>query len=260
MSPDILGPHAGLVVGARALLKPRERRDQKLFLVEGPQAVREALNAGLVQTLFVDHTRESVVEEFGEEASALVTTRAIESLSETEQPQGVVAVCTMPVRSLEDVLAEAPKLLVVCVGISDPGNLGTIIRTADAAGADAVLVTTGSVDVFNGKIIRSSAGSLFHLPVVQGLDPLQCAQALSEAGITSFGLAGQGTTSLFALHDDVLREPIAWWLGSEAHGLPAELVTRVQAVSIPMPGAAESLNVAVAGAIAMFASVRARFS
>ncbi len=260
MSPDILGPHAGLVVGARALLKPRERRDQRLFLAEGPQAVREALNAGLVQTLLVDHTREAMVSEFGDEASALVTTRAIESLSETEQPQGVVAICTMPVRSLDDVLAERPSLLVVCVGISDPGNLGTIIRTADAAGADAVLATAGSVDAFNGKVIRSSAGSLFHLPLVQGLEPLEATAALGEAGITSFGLAGQGATSLFDLHDAVLREPLAWWLGSEAHGLPSGLLTRVQAVSIPMPGQAESLNVAVAGAVAMFATVRARFS
>ncbi len=260
MSPDILGPHAGLVVGARALLKPRERRDQKLFLAEGPQAVREALNAGLVQTLLVDHTREAVVEEFGDEATALVTTRAIESLSETEQPQGVVAVCTMPLRTLEDVLAERPQLLLVCVNIGDPGNLGTLIRTADAAGADAVLVTAGSVDVFNGKIIRSSAGSLFHLPVVQGLDAVDCANALSTHGITSFGLAGQGATALFDLQDEVLREPHAWWLGSEAHGLPTELLTRVQPVAIPMPGNAESLNVAIAGAIAMFTSVRARFS
>ncbi|MHB0928617.1 MAG: TrmH family RNA methyltransferase [Candidatus Nanopelagicales bacterium] len=260
MSPDILGPHAGLVVGARALLKPRERRDQKLFLAEGPQAVREALNAGLVQTLLVDHTRDAMVEEFGDEATAFVTSRAIESLSETEQPQGVVAVCTMPLRTLEDVLAEGPQLLAVCVGISDPGNLGTIIRTADAAGADAVLVTSGSVDVFNGKIIRSSAGSIFHLPVVQGLDAVAMAQALSGAGVASYGLAGQGATSLFDLADEQLIEPTAWWLGSEAHGLPGELLTRVQAVSIPMPGEAESLNVAVAAAIALFATVRARFS
>lgn len=259
MSPDVLGPHAGLVVGARALLKPRERRDQKLFLAEGPQAVREALNAGLVQTLLVDHTRESVVEEFGDEATAFVTTRAIESLSETEQPQGVVAVCTMPLRTLQQVLAEQPTLLLVCVGINDPGNLGTIIRTAHAAGADGVLVTSGSVDVFNGKIIRSSAGSLFQVPVVQGLDPLATAASLSAAGIASYGLAGLGATSLFDLHDELLREPSAWWMGSEAHGLPDELLARMQPVSIRMPGHAESLNVAVAAAIAMFASVRARF-
>ena len=258
MSPDILGPHAGLVVGARALLKPRERRDKRLFLVEGPQAVREALAAGIVRTLLVDHTRDAVMEEFGSEATALVTSRALESLSETEQPQGVVAVCAMPSQSLDDVRLDAARLVVVCVAVTDPGNLGTIIRTADAAGADAVLVTQGSVDVFNGKIIRASAGSLFRLPVVQGLDAAQVLQAIGSAGIVSYGLAGEGATSLFDLDDAVLAEPTAWWLGSEAHGLPVELVRSMQPVAIPMPGGAESLNVAVAGAIAMYATVRAQ--
>ncbi len=257
MSPDILGPHAGLVVGARALLKPRERRDAKLFLVEGPQAVREALEAGIVRTLFVDHTRQAVVDEFGAEATAFVTSRAIESLSDTEQPQGVVAVCAMPSQSLIDVLRGDPKLVVVCHEVNDPGNLGTIIRTADAAGADAVLVTQGSVDVFNGKIIRASAGSLFRVPVVQGLDAQAVVLALAEAHITSYGLAGLGAISLFELNNETLRQSTAWWLGSEAHGIPAEVLRSMQAVAIPMPGGAESLNVAVAGAIALYASVRA---
>lgn len=257
MSPDILGPHAGLVVGARALLKPRERRDKRLFLVEGPQAVREALAAGLVRTLLVDHTREAVVAEFGADATAFVNPRAMESLSDTEQPQGVVAVCAMPTRGLEDVLANKPKLLVVCESVNDPGNLGTIIRTADAAGADAVLVTAGSVDVFNPKIIRAAAGSLFHVPVVQGLEGPQLLQRLGEAGIVSYGLAGQGANDLFDI-DDALEHATAWWLGSEAHGLPVELLRGMQTVSIPMPGHAESLNVAVAAAIALYASVRAQ--
>lgn len=258
MSPDILGPHSGLVVGARALLKPRERRDQQLFLVEGPQAVREALAAGFVQTLLVDHTRESVVEEFGDDADAFVSPKALESITETEQPQGVVAICAMPTRTLADTLDERPTLLAVCVGINDPGNLGTIIRTADAAGADAVLVTSGSADVYNGKVIRSTAGSIFHIPVIQNLDAEATATALREAGITSFGLAGGGSTDIFALDDALLREPSAWWLGSEAHGLPTALLSQLQAVSIPMAGSAESLNVATAGGIALFTSSRAR--
>lgn len=258
MSPDILGPHAGLVVGARALQRPRERRNQHLFLVEGPQAVREALAAGLVRTLFVDHTRPAVVEEFGGEATTLVTSRAIESLAETEQPQGVVAVCAMPMRTLDDVVQPGLGLLVVCAGIGDPGNLGTIIRTADAAGADGIVVTAGSADVFNGKVIRSSAGSVFHLPIVQGVEAGDALDAIDRASLTSFGLAGGGSTALFDLDDELLREPTAWWLGSEAHGLPSELLVRMHQVSIPMPGDAESLNVAIAAGIALFSTVRAR--
>ena len=258
MSPDILGPHSGLVVGARALLKPRERRDQQLFLVEGPQAVREAIAAGYVQTLLVDHTRDAVVAEFGDTADAFVTPKAMDSLSETEQPQGVVAVCAIPKRSLDDVIAERPTLLAVCVEINDPGNLGTIIRTADAAGADAVLVTSGSADIYNGKVLRSTAGSIFNLPVLQHLDANDILSALTAAGITSFGLAGGGSTSMFDLSDELLQSPTAWWLGSEAHGLPIAMLARMQSVSIPMQGSAESLNVATAAGIALFASARSR--
>lgn len=258
MSPDILGPHSGLVVGARALLKPRERRDQRLFLVEGPQAVREALDAGFVQTLLVDHTRDAVVAEFGDVADALVSPKAMDSLTDTEQPQGVVAICAMPTRTLDDVLTERPTLLAVCVEINDPGNLGTIIRTADAAGADAVLITAGSADAYNGKVIRSTAGSIFHIPVIQQLDATHTLAALTAAGIASFGLAGGGTTSLFEMDDALLQQPTAWWMGSEAHGLPLVMLSRMQPVSIPMQGSAESLNVATAAGISLFASVRAR--
>ena len=260
MSPDILGPHAGLVVGARALQRPRERRNQHLFLAEGPQAVREALAAGLVRTLFVDHTRPAAMEEFGAEATALVTSRAIESLAETEAPQGVIAVCAMPSRTLVDTLQADTSFVVVCAGIGDPGNLGTIIRTADAAGADAVVVTAGSADVFNGKVIRSSAGSVFRIPVVQGVEPDEALDALEASGLTSLGLAGGESMTLFDIDDELLREPTAWWLGSEAHGLPRDLLSRMQGVSIPMPGDAESLNVAVAAGVAIFATVRARRS
>lgn len=258
MSPDILGPHSGLVVGARALLKPRDRRDQQLFLVEGPQAVREALGAGFVQTLLVDHTREAVVEEFGDIADAFVTPKAMDSLTETEQPQGIVAICAMPKRGLADIMADGATLIAVCVEINDPGNLGTIIRTADAAGADAVLVTAGSADVYNGKVIRSTAGSIFHVPVVQQLDVNEIASALDAAGVQSLGLAGGGSTSLFDLDVELLQQPTAWWLGSEAHGLPLAMLSRMQPVSIPMQGSAESLNVATAAGIALFASARAR--
>lgn len=261
MSPDILGPNSGLVVGARALLKARDRREERLFLVEGPQAVREALAYGFVQTLFVDHTRSDALGEFLDAPvrTELVSPRAIEVLTETNAPQGVVAVCAMPRQTLDDILAGNPTFVVVGVGINDPGNLGTIIRTGDAAGADAVCITAGSADAYNGKTIRSTAGSLFHLPVVQGLDEVDTFEALRAAGLASFGLAGQGATDLFALDEQRLQQPLALWLGSEAHGLAPALVSRLDAaVAIPMPGRAESLNVATAGAVAMYAVTRAR--
>lgn len=258
MSPDILGPHAGLVVGARALLKPRERRDRQLFLVEGPQAVREALHAGVVRTLFVDHTRQAIVDEFGGVADAFVSPKAMDAMTDTEAPQGVVAICGMPTLTLDDVLDRQVRTVVVCVGVQDPGNLGTIVRTAHAANVDAVLVTSGSVDVYNSKVLRSTVGSLFHVPVVQGLDIADIVSGLSAHDVQSFGLAGGGERDLFSIADSSLRNPTAWWIGSEAHGLPDSLRSQVEFVAIPMPGGAESLNAAVAGAIAMYASVRAQ--
>ena len=127
------------------------------------------------------------------------------------------------------------------------------VRTAHAAGVDAVLCTSGTVEMFNGKVIRSSAGSLFHVPVVQSLDADDLLASLHAAGVASYGLAGSGATSLFDLDDDQLSRPTAWWLGSEAHGLPVSLVRSMQPVSIPMPGGTESLNVAVAAALALYA-------
>lgn len=258
MSPDILGPHAGLVVGARALLKPRERRDRQLFLVEGPQAVREAVDAGVVRTILVDHMREAIVEEFGAIADAFVSPKAMDSITDTESPQGVVAICTMPTLSVDEVLGDEPRTVVVLVGLQDPGNLGTIVRTAHAAGVDAVLITSGSVDIYNGKVLRATVGSLFHVPVVQGLEIDEIVTALAARGVQSFGLAGGGSLDLFDIDDELLREPTAWWIGSEAHGLPDDLRSRVEFVSIPMPGGTESLNAAIAGAVAMYASVRAQ--
>ena len=257
MSPDILGPHAGLVVGARALLKPRERRDRQLFLIEGPQAVREAVAAGAVRTILIDHMRDAIVEEFGAIADAFISPKALASISDTESPQGIVAICGIPTLSLEDVLQASTRTVVVCVGLQDPGNLGTIIRTAHSAGVDAVLLTAGSVDLYNSKVLRSSVGSVFHVPVVQGLEIDDIYAALNSHGVQSFGLAGGGELELFDISNEMLREPTAWWLGSEAKGLPEVLRSRVEFVSIPMPGGAESLNAAVAGAVAMYASVRA---
>jgi TrmH family RNA methyltransferase len=121
-----------------------------------------------------------------------------------------------------------------------------------------VLTTPGTVDVYNGKVLRSTVGSLFHVPIVQGLAIDDIVTALADRGVQSFGLAGGGALELFDIDDELLREPTAWWLGSESQGLPDDLRSRVEFVAIPMPGGAESLNAAVAGAIAMYASVRAQ--
>jgi TrmH family RNA methyltransferase len=180
------------------------------------------------------------------------------ALSETVTPQGLVAVCQLHQPTASEVLSRAPKLLVVLVDPNEPGNLGAIIRTADAAGADAVIVD-GGADPYNGKAVRASAGSLFHLPVIN------CATAdllagSHHLGMTALAATGHAQTDLDALVDDgTLAGPTVWIFGSEAHGLPAAVLDAADhRVSITIYGNAESLNLAAAAAVCLYASARAQ--
>ena len=177
------------------------------------------------------------------------------ALSETVTPQGLVAVCSLAQPSLASLAAGSPRLLVVLVEPNDPGNLGTIIRTADAAGADGV-VLDGGADPYNGKAVRASAGSLFHLPVVEAA----ASDVLALSAITSLATSGSGERSLDSLVDDgTLAGPSAWLFGSEAHGLPAPILDAADhTVQVPIYGRAESLNLAAAAAVCLYASARAQ--
>jgi TrmH family RNA methyltransferase len=241
------------LAAARRLTRRRDRREAGRFLAEGAQAVREALAAGAILEVFATAEAMTRYPELTADA-AEVSDRDAAALSETVTPQGLVAVCRLPQPSVTEVLAAAPRLLVALVEPNDPGNLGTIVRTADAAGADAVFVD-GGVDVYNGKAVRASAGSLFHLPVVE------CAASdLLGAGLTTLATTGAGTTDLDTLLDDgTLARPTVWLFGSEAHGLPQRVLeTADHTVRIPIHGRAESLNLAAAAAVCLYASARAQ--
>jgi TrmH family RNA methyltransferase len=160
------------VTGARDLLQSKNRRTRNQFLAEGPQGVEAALQAELAKSVFVtdwDSDLAALARSCGVRVN-LVTAPAMDALCETVSPQGVVAVCDIPDSSLEAVLATKPRSLAVCVGVSDPGNLGTIIRTAAASGVDAVITTSGSVDAWSGKVVRATAGTFAVIPVIAGLD------------------------------------------------------------------------------------------
>lgn len=176
-------------------------------------------------------------------------------------PQGLIAVCELRQPIADEVLARRPKLLVIPVDCNEPGNLGSIIRTADAAGADAV-VYDGGVDPYNGKVVRATAGSLFHLPVLPGAAEDLLA-GVSSIGMTSLAATGGGSVTLDELIDDgTLGRPVAWIFGNEAHGLPDSVLEAADhTVRVPIYGRAESLNLAAAAAICLYASARAnRFS
>ncbi len=216
--------------------------------------MREALAADAVLELFATADAIERHPELTADA-AEISEKDAAALSETVTPQGLVAVCRLPRPTLADVAESSPRLLAVLVEPNDPGNAGTIIRTADAAGADAV-VLDGGVDAFNGKAVRASAGSVFHLPIVEG----PAADVCALRGVTTLAATGSGARSIDELAaDGTLSGPTAWLFGSEAHGLPADVLARADhAVRVPIYGRAESLNLAAAAAICLYASARAQ--
>ncbi|MBM7813815.1 TrmH family RNA methyltransferase [Saccharothrix algeriensis] len=185
-----------------------------------------------------------------------VTDKAAAALSETVTPQGVVAVCDPVDVPLS--LAGA-RLVAVLHGVSDPGNAGTVVRVADAAGADAVVFAGDTVDPHNGKCVRSSTGSVFHLPISRSRAADEVFAACRAAGLRLVAADGYAEDDLVTadLRGDLAR-PTAWVFGSEAHGLPDEVVAGLDtALKVPIYGAAESLNLATAAAVCLYASARA---
>jgi TrmH family RNA methyltransferase len=231
------------------------RRRAASFLAEGPNLVEAALRRGLVSEVFAT---ESALGRFGAMLTGapvqVVTERAAKALSDTVTPVGLVAVCSVPSMALADVVAGDPQLVAVAVDISEPGNAGTLIRIADAMAADAVVLAGHSVDPYNGKCLRASAGSIFSIPVVAEPDAAQAVTAFTDAGLQVLATTVDGEVSL---DDAALDAPTAWLFGPEAHGLPTDLAAAAtHRIRIPMPGNAESLNVAAAAAICLYQSAR----
>ncbi|MDT7727185.1 MAG: methyltransferase, TrmH family [Actinomycetota bacterium] len=186
---------------------------------------------------------------------SLLTDRAADALSETVTPQGIVAVCELLDRPLETVLGGAANLVVVLVDVSDPGNAGTVIRVADAAGASAVVLAGETVDPHNGKCVRAAAGSLFHVPIARVRDVGAALAACTAAGLRTLAADGYAEEQLDSIE---LSGPTAWVFGNEAHGLRPEILELADtAVRIPIYGEAESLNLATAAAVCVYASAMA---
>jgi RNA methyltransferase, TrmH family len=248
---------------ARKLARRAFRTEHGLFLAEGPQAVREALSLpGCVREVFALPGRHAELRDLAPAELPWydVEDAAMAVLSETVHPQGVVAVCRTVDVPLDDVLTAQPRLVAVCADIRDPGNAGTVIRCADAAGAGAVVMTGESVDVYNGKAVRASAGSLFHLPVAVRPDRPSTVASLRENGLTVLAADGYGDVDLDdAVDEGLLAGRTAWLFGNEAWGLAPELAELADhRVRIPIHGRAESLNLATAAAVCLYASARAQ--
>ncbi|MHC1561610.1 TrmH family RNA methyltransferase [Actinomycetospora sp. C-140] len=270
MSQALLTERTPRVAAARKLLRRAARVEAGRFLVEGVRPVHEALTwaeegPGRLYDLFLTDAvadRDPALEDRARALDvrvARVTDKAAAGLSDTVTPQGVAAVCSTVTVGLDQALGAAPRLVTVLVGVADPGNAGTVIRTSDAAGADAVVLAGDAVDPHNGKCVRSTMGSLFHVPLAAERDVDVVVTALRERGLTLLAAAGDGATVLDAGADALLRGPTAWLFGSEAHGLDEHTAAAADhRVRVPIHGRAESLNLATAAAVCLYASARAQ--
>jgi TrmH family RNA methyltransferase len=245
------------VVAAAKLHRHVSRTRAARFLAEGPNLVEAALRRGLVDEVFAtEQARRKFGAMLDGAAVSVVTERAAKALSDTVTPVGLVAVCSLPETSLADVLAARPRLVLIAVAVSEPGNAGTLIRLADAMGADAVVLAGHGVDPYHGKCLRASAGSIFSLPVLEVTGTEDLIAALQGIGVRVLATTVDGEVSL---DDAELATPTAWLFGPEAHGLSSDIAALADVrVHIPMRGGAESLNVAAAAAICLYQSARAQ--
>jgi TrmH family RNA methyltransferase len=268
VSGEITSIRSPQVKAARQLARRAFRQRTRSFLAEGPQAVREALawpGGGVISELFVTSGAWSRYDELVAQAAGAgvrvhaVSGEVMAELAQTVTPQGLLAVCRFIDVPLDRLAAAAPPLVVLLANVRDPGNAGTVLRTADAAGAGGVIFSDASVDPYNSKCVRASAGSLFHLPIVAPAPLPQAAAALRGAGLQILAAEGSAGRELGQLESaGALARPTAWLFGNEAWGLPDALLALAdEAVAVPIYGRAESLNLAAAAAICLYASARA---
>lgn len=271
-SPELISPRSPRVTAARRLAKRAFRGKERLFIAEGPQAVREAVahrgpsgDATLVELFTTVEAAERYADivDRARDIGARVhyaSDAVLAEVSQTVTPQGLVGVCRFLDSPFEEILAARPRLVAVLAHVRDPGNAGTVLRCADAAGADAVVLTDASVDLYNPKSVRASVGSHFHLPVAVGVPVEHAVEGLRGAGVRVLAADGAGEHDLDTeLDAGTMGGPTAWIFGNEAWGLPEETRALADAVvRVPIHGKAESLNLATAAAVCLYASARAQ--
>jgi RNA methyltransferase, TrmH family len=245
------------VAQAVRLKKHAFREEDGRFLAEGPQAVREALaSEGLLEVLFAVDEVDPLVVQAGRSGAEvhLVSEDVMGKLTSTVTPQGLVGVVPHVDVGLDALPADG--CVAVLHEVRDPGNAGTVLRSADAAGAGGVVFTETSVDVYNPKTVRASAGSVFHLPVVRNVATAAAIDHLRARGFRILAMSADGEGDIY---DEDLFGPVAFVFGNEAHGLPGEVVDLADAVvRVPHTGRAESLNLAAAATVCLFEWARRR--
>ncbi|UNK72013.1 RNA methyltransferase [Microbacterium sp. H1-D42] len=260
-------PRSPRVRAVAKLSKRSARVETGLFLLEGPQAVREALRylPEAIEELYATPTtweRYADIRDFAASVDLeveFVTEDVLAAMADTVTPQGLIAVARQTPTAVKDIFAASPRLIAICEEVRDPGNLGTIIRAADASGADAVVLTGRTVDPYNPKVVRSTTGSLFHLPISVGGDLDDVITRAHAAGLQVVAADVKGDDLLAARAEGALARPTAWLFGNEARGLePEALELADRALRLPIFGRAESLNLATAASVCLYESAFAQ--
>lgn len=256
---ELTGLQNPVVKAAAELKQKKHRQQQGLFLAEGLRTVEEAVREQAAESIFYtpieDERTRAVLEEAAAQQVKLycVSEAVMKKIADTETPQGIIACCRMQEARLEELLASG-KMLLVLDRVGDPGNVGTMLRTADAAGIGGVVLLKGSVDAYSPKVVRSTMGSLFHVPVLSGISEEAFVRAAQRAGYQLLVTALDGADNLYKAE---LSGRIAFVMGNEAGGVSSSLLQAAdKRVYIPMLGRAESLNVAMAAGIVMFEALR----
>ncbi len=260
----ITSPSNPKIKAAIEIQKERNRFRNSVFLLETPHLIEAALAARsrITQVFFTAAFSEkkearNLMGKLAEHRAEFfeVTESLLRKLSDADNPQGIIALTSLDFVRLSDLRLSGNPLIVICDGLQDPGNLGTVIRTADAAGADAVVLLPGTCDAYMPKTIRATAGSIFNLPLVYStIEDLR--EWLEENGIKLIITTADAGVSLF---DADLKGPSALVFGNEARGISSEIRQAADmAIRIPIQGRAESLNVAAASAVFLYEAVRQR--
>lgn len=276
VSAVLTNPRSERVKSVRSLSGRSARQRLGRFLAEGPQCVREAVRfhhqSCTVRELYATEAAVGHCSQIIDDAERrgipirLISDAVSAAMSESVSTQGLLAVVNQLDRPLTEVLTATTRLVAVLAHVRDPGNAGTAVRVADAAGADAVVLSDSSVDIYNPKVVRSTAGSLFHLPIAVGVTVPGLVDVARAYGMTLLATDGGGDHDLDKMADEaqrcgadaVLRRPTVWLFGNEAWGLrPEDAALADLSVRIPIYGQAESLNLATAAAVCLYASARA---
>lgn len=256
--------------------KSKERHRAQVFVVEGTKMYLEApdnlirevyVSAGLAEKLVCqdvdrpdDFGRQQILIRLADKLARTgyetVSDEVLAKMSDTQTPQGILAVLQQPEYNLDKLLQQPNPLFVVLDNLQDPGNLGTILRTGEGAGVTGVIISEDSVDIFNPKVIRATMGSIYRVPFLYEKNLLQTLERLHAAGVKTYAAHLQGRTYYDSFS---FQEPVAFLIGNEGNGLSAELAGAASSyLKIPMEGQLESLNAAVAAALLMYEAHRQR--